>query len=456
VSDSGIKGFHLVRYGTPADQKYLARPFLATYDQLVVNANMVAHTPGAIASFILQHMQSKPYFIDPQTHSFQHDISHIESRSEKSAGQIKRSVRKMIESYGEPIKTVVGRNRRSLLPSHLSDGKVVRQFCQRVINFQLEAISAEAEQDEDAKYYRFVREKKKLGKVNFGPSMAIAPYFCMTPATFKDWLKVNIDCATCSLESDEKIGIQVVITRDLLVEPTMCEQLVKAYAKLKPASFLIWVDGFSEHKAALHQLVAFVDLLKQLGDCAPVVNLYGGFLSVALRRCGKVDTLAGVAHGLEYGESREVVPVGGGLPIAKFYYPAMHKRVPFREALRVTKNEGGLKSVAAFHRTVCDCEECKSVIRSDAVSDFEAYGRTHPVSFMRRNQPIAMEYPLPETKDHCVRHYMWCKEREYDIGLSQDKIIDDLKWTERLAGTLDLDTVTYAKTWQLVLGKKRR
>ncbi len=51
---------HLIRYGIAADQKYLLGEFLDTYDQLVINAAMVAHQPSALAMLITQRAKNKP------------------------------------------------------------------------------------------------------------------------------------------------------------------------------------------------------------------------------------------------------------------------------------------------------------------------------------------------------------------------------------------------------------
>jgi len=457
VSKGGVgsKFLHLVRYGTAADQKYLLRSFLGTYDQVVINANMVAHMRGALTAFLLQHARKKPYFIDPQTHAFQHDVANLESRGEKSAGKIKRSVQTLLDEYGEPVKSIVGEKRESVVPGDFADKAVLEGFCRRVLEFQRNAITQEAEESDTAKYYKFLEDKGKLKLARFAPTLVVAPYFYMTNRTFQAWANVNIWSACYALDKcvDENVAVQVVISKDLLQSDTGRKRLINTYTAIKPAMYLLWVDSFSEHDAAEDDLYAFVDLVTQLSSKAPVVNLYGGFFSVALRRCHVIPGLMGVCHGLEYGESRPVVPVGGGIPMAKFYYPTMHKRIPFREALRVVRKHGGMRSPADFHEKVCGCRECRAVIETDPDIDFAEYGKTRPVSFMRRGQPIAIDYPLPETKEHCVAHYMWCKQREYAASLSADQIMKDLSQTRKLAGTLDLESVAYAALWQKLLKK---
>ena len=65
MTATGIEGLHLVRFGTAADQGYFLNDFKSTYDQIVVNANMVAHMPAAMAGFLAVRAK-KPFFIDPQ------------------------------------------------------------------------------------------------------------------------------------------------------------------------------------------------------------------------------------------------------------------------------------------------------------------------------------------------------------------------------------------------------
>src|SRR5688572_25802019 len=106
MAADGILGPHIVRYGTAADQKFLTGEFADTYDQLVINAKMVAHMPSALATLITQKA-NKPFFIDPQTHAFQHASAHLVS---PKTGEISRSIRKLVEAYGDPVQGPVLRS----------------------------------------------------------------------------------------------------------------------------------------------------------------------------------------------------------------------------------------------------------------------------------------------------------------------------------------------------------
>jgi len=449
-----IAGLHLVRYGTAADQKYLLGDLRDSYDQIIFNASIVAHMPDAIASFIGERAK-KPYFIDPQTHGFQHDVSHLLSVSETREGEIKRSVRRLLEEYGEPVQLRVGDSHESVLPEDFEDDRLRKAFCRRVLEFQLNSIEKRTQESDAAKYYKYLKGKGKAVATNLRPSLLVAPYFYMTSSTLNRWLPVNVACARESQEYTEKqnipLAVQIVISRDLL-EGRKLRPVVTEYENsgVKPVVFLVWVDSFSELQASEDELRTFVEFLRQLGTLADIVNLYGGFFSLALSRCGLVKPLVGVCHGLEYGEDRGVLPVGGGIPVAKYYLPALHARLRFREALRAVRALQGLKSVDDFLSRICECEECRRVIRSDPVVDFREYLMTCRKRSLKDGRE--REYPLPETKEHCVRHYMWCKAREYRDPLSPGGIIQELRQTEnRLNRILGLQTVSHCEAWARVL-----
>jgi len=442
-----IAGFHIVRYGTAADQKFMANEFADTYDQIVINANMVAHMPSALRRFL--EGTSKPYFIDPQTHAFQHDIGHLQSDSTED---IKRSIKGLIQAYGEPVLSIVGKRKESVLPDDFKNTARRVEFCQKVLQFQKDTLPKESEASDVAKYYEFAAEEEGTSPYSFAPSMVVAPYFYMTAKTFSEWLNINLMCAQDSRDAcSGPLGVQIVISRELLVDRRMRNALCTRYRRLKPDCFLVWVDGLTEQEASEVELGALVDLLKRLTAEAQVVNLYGGYFSVALKHCGTVPGLSGVTHSMEYGESRGVVPVGGGIPVAKYYYPALHVRLPFRDAVRAARESGGFRSVASFRERVCGCAECVQVTARNPEVDFGVYGKTRPVSFFRRNQPIVTEYPIQETKEHCVRHYMWCKSQEFRFA-DCDAIRSSLAQAhEAFKRVLGLETVAHCNVWQRLL-----
>ncbi len=454
MSDKPIHGFHIVRFGIAGDQQFLLGNFLNTYDQLIINANIVAHMPAALTSFLLMKAKNKPYFVDPQTHAFQHDIDHIQSGK---TGEVRRSIKKLAEYFGKPVITCV-EEKRPLEPIDFRNDKITLDYCDNVLKFQEEAISKEATKSDAAKYYKFAHDEHGLKlKKMFHPTLLVAPYFYLDLGdSFDGWLQVNLRCATMSKKISNKTGlplaVQIVISRELLYDKTRIKKIVDGYRKTNADIFLIWIDSFAENEASQQDLLAYIDFLKQLNDIAPLVNLYGGFFSIILGKCNIVNNLVGVAHSLEYGESRSVVPVGGGLPTAKFYFPSLHSRLLFRDALRAVKAVGGDKDVKSFRENVCDCSMCKKVIKNKPESDFGIYGESKPIQIKRGGQNITIEYPLTETKEKTVSHYMWTKQKEYRQSYSLEGTISALKSThDKLGSIIRLRSVGHCGTWANVL-----
>ena len=459
IATNAIAGPHLVRYGIAADQRFLLKEFLTTYDQLVINGTMVAHTPAALAKFLTRGAKGKPYFIDPQTHAFQHDLSLLGPPSAEGGIQIRKSLRRLIDSFGNPIKSCVDgeRDARPVTPGDFDSTPLVRSFCERVLKFQLNALAGAAQEPDAAKYYDYLKKKGSGSTKPLVPSLLVAPYFYLSANTAERWLETNLNCATHSMkianDLDMPLAVQIVISKDILANTTLRQKVIERYVSQRaPAAFLIWVDSFSEQQASEFELRQYVELIKALGEGgASVVSLYGGYFSVALARL-KVVGLHGVTHGLEYGEDRGVVPVGGGLPVAKFYLPALHMRMPFRQAVRAVRALGGFVSREAYSDVVCNCKECQRTVTKDPWEDFAEYGSTRPVSFIRRNLPIVMEYPLPETKVRCVRHYMWKKYDEYHDPISMDGVKTQLDQASKaLEKTLGPDATAHCCTWGRVL-----
>lgn len=454
---SPIAGFHLVRFGTAADQKFLLGEFLSTYDQLIINANMLAHMPSALSSLLSVKARNKPYFIDPQTHAFQHDVIHIQSSSKNREGEIKKSVEKLAQAYGAPITTAVLEAGRSVRPDDFKDASQLRAFCKNVLNFQKTTISKIVTKSDAAKYYKFLEKSNVVkGKFAFAPSLLVAPYFYLCDEDFNAWLEVNVSCGDaakkiCHAES-KPVGIQIVLSQEVLISPRLRKKIIEEYSQIKPDCYLLWVDAFSEHEASVENLNAFVDLVEQLGKVAPVINLYGGFFSIVLGKHKLTGNLIGVAHSLEYGEMRGVVPVGGGVPAAKYYVPILHSRLLFRDALRAVRALNAHQKPEEFFKKVCDCKTCKSVIKNNPEVDFQEFGKTKPVSYKVRGQSIVKDYPLPETKDKTVSHFMWSKKKEYAEGKSLDKILSELEEVSTVFGTaLNTTVIEHCRAWLAVL-----
>lgn len=460
-NDLGIAGLHWIRYGTAGDQKYLIGDFEETYDQLVINGNMVAHMPSSLSHFITQRAK-KPFVIDPQTHAFAHDLSHLQSTSKSSNGDIKRSWKKLLGHYGEHISKILLHYSRPLDPKDFDEENLRYDFVEKVLTFQNNAITGELETGEDREYLEFLQNEKNIDPFIRPPAILIAPYFYIDGPLYEEWLDLNIELLNdarrilnSKKDYQQFLAAQLVLSKDILGEESVRNEIVQKYSKAKPNAILLWIDNFSEHNASEFELIHYKELLKGFAnEEIPVVNLFGGFFSVALARLkSEIQNLSGVCHGLEYGETRPVIPLGGGIPVARFYSRQLHHRLPPRVALRVIKILGGLENVETFLEKICDCKNCESIISEDPIADLNAYFETKSSSFWRAGKRISMEFPTSIASDNCTKHYLLCKQWEYNenwnVAVLKDKFKENSHLLRKEIGS---EYSGHLSVWEKLIG----
>lgn len=458
---AGCAGQHWVRYGTAADQKYLIGDFIDTYDQLVLNGNMLAHTPSALSMFISQKVK-KPFIIDPQTHAFAHGVEFLLSDSKSSLGQIKKSWRKLIEQYGAVVSSALcGDPPRPLIPDDFNNQKVQYTFAEAVLQFQYSSITRELLDGEDAEYVKFLLRKTGTNVAHIAPEAVIAPYFYINGPEAERWLDLNSDFIKVSrqVSTSKKwnipVAAQLVMPPEFLLDKSLISKIVTKYGTTKPDLLLLWIDDFSEHDVSEQFLANYLDFLSKLQEEGiQVVVLFGGFFSVAIMRFSKsIHNLVGVCHGLEYGERRPVVPLGGGTPVAKFYSKNLHHRLPPRAALREMQALLALENTDAFYEKICNCPQCKNIIKSDPGKEIDAYFETKEVSFWSGRKYMTRDFPTADASDNCTCHYMWCKNWEYrELEISLDNLKSELSsFYETHWSRLGVEYAGHPKRWSLVL-----
>ena len=459
----GVNGRHWVRYGIAADQKFLLGDFLNTYDQLVINGNMLAHMRSALSQFITQQVR-KPFVIDPQTHAFAHDLQHLLSTSKGSSGEVKKSWAKLIDAFGENLKKVIQEEGRPLDPSDLDGAGFRSEFVERVLCFQRDAVQRELENGEDREYLEFLKEETGVDPFLQPPAVLIAPYFFIGGPSASDWGDRNIQLLQAASEwlghqagSQPPLAAQLVISKDVLFDQNERSRILDAYIQSKPDLVLLWIDQFSEHNATKHELEHYLDLLEKFKEAGlPVVNLFGGFFSVATMRFSHQlsGALVAVCHGLEYGETRPVIPLGGGTPVARFYSRTLHHRLPPRAALREIHELDGLNSSDDFHEVICDCPNCRMVIVSDPVNELnDNYFDSKETAYWVSGRRVARDFPTAKASNNCTRHYMWCKAWEYrDLNMTLEDLKAQLESAdERLRKTLGTEYAGHPKVWSEAL-----
>lgn len=463
---------HILRYGTAAEQVHL-ESMIDTYDLLTINGNMVAFIPGTIANFLVNNFISKKdkgYFIDPLTHAFQHNIDLLKSKKTKKNPNptIKSSIRKMIEIYGEPVESII-KAEDLIIPEDFNDNNLKNNFCKNVLQFQLETVIKQLEEKGLLKYIEY---NSDFCKEDIYPEFLIAPYFYMDSNTYDDWLPLNIDfiqrASTIIKENEynKPLFAQLVISKDLLSNNTKIEKITQEYCNIPAEGVAIWIDDFNEHEVDDILLANYVKLIKKLSSSNKIVyNLYGSFFSIMLTlpkfNCDSY-LLNGVGHGLEYGESRAVVPVGGGIPTSKYYYYPLHQRIDFSLAYNLltylkiidpgAENSGDYEK---YKDKICNCKVCVSLLAEgmDKFTKFEStdyYNVRYKTGIQRRKKATK------ETKELCLLHYLYCKENEFKEISSLDKstILDNLSSsyeTYKKSRKIPLEQLSYLKNWRKII-----
>jgi hypothetical protein len=436
---------HWMMFGTFAEQRHFEYPAPGTYQGVVINANMAAHAPAGLAAFLLEKTANMRYIVDPLTHAFQHDPEVICG----SDGDPKPAIRNLAAFYGGPIEKHVGK--RPVLPKHFHDDDVLRDFTENCIKFQRDHIKSYMEKNDAAKYL-------DDGECS-PPHAVVSPYFYLTETTYSDWLPVIVRAARFArslVGSGAKVFSSVVVDQGIIVSKGARAEVARAFGEASLDGVLFWVDNLDEQTASSLELRGMLDLVALLrrGGLREVINLHGGYFSIlAGGRLGSGRYFTGVTHGPEFGEFRSVVPVGGGIPIARYYVPRMHVRMRYRDAQRMFNALGWLDDAATFYENVCHCAECRDVIGND-IDNFTLFGAGTIKSVRRKHGIVRIEFPTGDTKLRCLRHYLQRKKLEYDAASKVEpaKLLAELESGAKQYGEVaGLEAVSHLRVWHRVL-----
>lgn len=433
------QSFHIYHYNINSEQRFfLGQSHRSLFDLIALSGNIVSHTPAGVASFIAT--AAKPYYIDPQTHAFQHDTINLKrdvsdkESDEEPVYDWKPSVLRMAkERLGPPFDAVIDSD-RPLSPRDFQDDRGqldkerVTMVVENVISFQDKVLSDSLDDDD--------KEFMDEGAGRFCPEFLLAPYFYLSSHCARDWLEINVRCyeITREVEPGRRVLMPLVVSKQFMVRDR--KLLAEVLEQVKPDGILLWIDDFVEEELTGEQVRDYVDLLSTLHRSTGIVlNSHGGYLSVLLTHRSLGRLLSGVGHSINYGENRSVVPVGGGLPMARFYFPCIHSRLRYSDALEVARGKQWLLNKDAY-RNVCDCEQCGELLeRHNSVDKaFYVYGKSKPITFQRRSrsggrQLVRLDYPTAEAKQAAARHYLLSKHREFSDVRERDydELVDKLK-----------------------------
>ncbi|OEC32727.1 hypothetical protein SAMN05216600_11812 [Pseudomonas cuatrocienegasensis] len=439
-----------MQFGTFAEQEEFVYPAAETHEGVIVNGNMAAHNPSAMAGFLLKKIApTTKFIIDPFTHAFQHSPSFITGTNKK----IKSSIAKLAEQFSSPIIDHLGQ--RALQASDFEKADLAA-YTKNVLEFQRCYLHKYMEKSDVAKYL-------DDDEIQREPYALIAPYFYLTDVNNEEWIPLTLEllhhAKNYANENSlkPKIFSNLVINKGLLFTDelfTLADKMIEA----NPDGFIVWVDEFNEKTASISELHACRKLyIKLRGNSErEVINLHGGYFSILNGAPAFGSALSGVCHGPEYGESRAVVPVGGGIPTSKYYVPDMHSREKYRDCVQWFNKAGWLSDSVQFHANVCSCQLCTKVISGD-ITNFIKFGGEGSIKTIRRGKSfVNLQFPTKDEKINCLRHYLNTKDTEHKKAntFSKMDLLADLNSSiEKLQPITGIEYLSHLVRWRKVLSE---
>ncbi len=434
---------HVMLYGTFKENPYFLGDYKNCFDLIGFNSNIIAHAPAGIASFVSQ-LTKKDYFIDPQTYAFTQNVRHISYKDKNDKWVLKKSIEKLAVIYGSIIKEKAGK-----MPIILDDfnNNISYEICKNVLNFELNILNDAVQESTYKDFLDYSGEKLK-------PSFLIPPYFLLEPDYLDNEINQNITFIKYAKEinKDNPIFAELVIHKDIIINEKFVEKIKNGYKDCNADGIILWIDSLEESSETITNsyLIKYIDFLNSMTECKkPIILLHGSYLSIILSSNG-YKLLAGVGHGIEYGESRPVIPVGGGVPTAKYYFPNFHKRVDYHpDAEDILLEKKWNKKPEDYFKNVCNCSICKEIINDPVDKSFSLFGLTK--TSVKNNKL----YPTSEALDKSRRHYLNNKNNEYEFCRKSDKseILIDLENNYKIADTIVSYSFDHLKKWFDVLTK---
>ena len=220
----------------------------------------------------------------------------------------------------------------------------IRQMVEGVVAFQENFVTQSQEKID--KYLSLIGENRFTPHP---PCWIVPPYFYTSDIgdTVYEKSLSAAHAATSVTSPGYRINPVVCFRMGSLAENS-AERIASDYSDF--GRCLLFAKDFREHSADVDQLHAWLDLLVRLSrERIQPFTLYGGFFSIV----GHKLQLAGISHGLGYGEYRDPLSPMGGPPPDRYYIPKLHRFYEIGEADSILSRPG-----AEFLR--CDCQICSS------------------------------------------------------------------------------------------------
>lgn len=410
----------LLRYNTGNDKKAFVK-FKNSFDAVIFNATIVAYSGSSIADLVSIH--KRQYIIDPQTYIFQHSTNIIQNK-EKTG--IKKSVQKYLDELPVRLCNILKANK---ILSFDDVESILDDLVHAVYDFQKNYVKKFLCKKEYDKYLEFA-------EINFpSPKFVISPYF-MLKKEYNDseihaWMELNKKSfvETKSVSVDDDVATQIVIDKELLLKNCFFDEIYNMFKDLSGTYTFLWIDDFDSFEVSPDYQDGYLKLLKLFSELSVYpIMAYGGYDSILLCNKDIKYGLYGVAQSVGYGEKRQITPVGGGLPVNKYYFLPLHRRLKFGDAAQILYKNGyfdpsvsNKQHALDYYKNICGCKQCRKVIAND-IDNFDVYNESVPFSIKGKNGLVNRNRPTTYAGYISAIHFLHSKVNEWNAIQSVDKI----------------------------------
>jgi len=377
----------VLRYGAHAEKEYLQK-LGRHFDAVHFNANLIEISKAATTSLIATIRSKHPHlglFINPVTYLFgpyvqpgggkvRRDLEWIKSFSKRTKSTVvKESYRALAGELGPSFVQAI---EKSSAVKFMELTRSERDaICEGVVGYQRARLKNIIDSDQMEEF------KDLVPGESIDPSALFAPYFYIADEWRASGVSCNIDllARTIELFPNAVVHQMILISSGTLRDEAAIGQLVEGVRSSGAEGVWVWVSKFNEYAEPLESLRRMRAFVSELSRHAKVFMYAGGLWSMLLGH----DGLAGVAHGVGYGEGRDVVsPMGAAAPTVRYYLPPLAKRVSIASIERCF-SAMGVTTAQSFHDKVCDCNICRGVLGGE-LHRFSSFGEMHQAATSSR------------------------------------------------------------------------
>jgi hypothetical protein len=314
-------------------------------DGLVVPAHVIAYYEISFPQFLKE--AGLPFIIDPISYVW--DITH---RFLEKDGELKKSYGKLVEKLGCKIGDLLGKHRLSRVSFSNAD---FEDFINSIMNFQLLNFGSKKPQRQQSlqrlkERIRLVEgEPATVEETKVQPYALIPPYFYFTNVgdeAYERTLYAAQFAKDSQFGNEHKIFPCLCMNRSILQDAAQMAKILTDFQAYQGIVF--WISGFEENSASLAELESLARFIHNLSSQgSEVMNLYGGYFSLALHHAG----LSKMSCGICYSSAKNVFSeaTGGGLPI-RYYEPTLKLKIMSDIMFKLYSDKPEL--------FICDCPIC--------------------------------------------------------------------------------------------------